>query len=219
LLSAIKGAFTDERLSDMEKFKHASLLAGAKANGVSAKEYYEATNKDGSVEYNMFTKSSDTDNWSKIMLDGGAGNLINLQAVGQDGIKGSGKSVVAKALGLDEGASSKEVSAYISENKDKLKVLGFAKPNEHTAYGMVMSINGQNAIIDLSHMLNTDAIKPEKKYEIIKQHAFATANSGLPTPTKLFDDYGKLRDVVLYKNIHTNKIEVVTEEEFTNKVK
>jgi hypothetical protein len=219
LWGAISGMFTDTTITPEDEYKHAPMIIGSKLNGVSNKAYYDATNVDGNVEYNMFTKNADGENWSNLLLDGGAGNLINMEVVTQDGKRRSGKGGIAHVLGLPEDASAKQVSEAIRQNKDKFKVMGYAKPSEHAAYGLVASINGQNVIVDMSYLLNTNALPPEKKYQIQKEHAFATANAGIPTPTTILDKAGKPVKVVMYKNIHTNKVDFITQEEFKKKYK
>jgi hypothetical protein len=215
---ALQGVFTDTTMTTKDEYKYAPIIAGAKLSGVTPKEYYEKTKLEGGVEYNMFTKDSDASNWGKILLDGGAGNIANLEIVTQDGVKQSGKAAISKMIGNGD-MSMLEVSRALADGKANVKVLGFSKPSEHAAYGMVVSVNGQNAIVDLSHLLKTNAIKPDQKYKIYSDHARATANAGIPTPTTILNDKGKPVDGVVYKNVNTNKIEFITNEEAAKKLK
>jgi hypothetical protein len=218
IYEAFMGAFTDNRLTDANKIKYAPIIAGAKANGVTPAEYYKATNQNGNVEYNMFTKDSDSKNWGNLLFSGGAGNIMNLEVINEDGKKRGGREGIANMLGLSN-VTAEELNNHIKAGKFEVKALGFAKPSEHTAYGMVVSANGKNSIVDISHLLKTDYFKPEKKYELLTQHATALAESGIPTPTTVIGDNGKPVEAVLYKNIKTGKVEALTKAEFDKKVK
>jgi hypothetical protein len=208
--------YNDTSLNGKEKAKYAPYMIGAKLQGVSPKQYYEQVAKNGNVEYSAFTKNAESENWGKLMFDGGAGAILNHEIINQDGEKRGGVNGLAVALGLGEGASAIEVQKKMKELGSKVKALGFSKPSEHAKYGLVVSINGQEAIVKMDRLLKTDMFTQKQRMDIERDYAFAMADAGIPSALSFGKD--DKDNHVLWKDVD-GQVKSMSKSEFEKKIK
>ena len=202
---------------DLAKAEVQRVIIGAKLNGVTPKQYYDATNKDRTVEFRAFGKNSDAEDLSKRLLDGNTGLLANLQVIDREGKKTSAVRALAKELDLDDDATLQDVSKALSNTSSKVKAVGYANPNEHTKFGVMLSVNGHNMIADLAPYVHRN-FKPEEQVKMELEYAAARADAGIPSKIQI-PEGNKMVTKYLYKDINTGRITPLSEEEFKQRTK